>query len=535
MSSPLRIDHLRSRAAPLEMTEEQFRSLGHDLVDRIGSFLGSMPGRPVTPAEPADRVLRAALGAERTLPEKGKQADELLKNVADLLFEHSLFNGHPSFYGYITSSAAPIGMLAELLAAAVNANVGAWKLSPMATEIEAQTIRWLAQFIDYPADCGGLLLSGGNMANLTCFLAARAAKAGWDVRKKHGAAVGPPLLIYASAETHTWIQKAADLTGLGTEAIRWIAGKPRHPSSTLTNEHDSYSSPRNHCRGRRRARAVPSSPVGARPGRRARAGEVDHQRRRSGVGTRAAAHSSRSAWTKACGRLPRSCRWVTSNSSDNRPGGPQPPGCARTSGWPRLVSLLRQREGQHEAAEQERALRLSERALVGAVAVGVAVLGQLVEHGPQRRERAGIVRGHGAADRGEQQRRVHTLVAGRALPASGGMDRVRRGSAVIASASASQRAARSPPGTRLLIARRPAAQISRLCVHSSGSSSQMPASGSCQRSPIAPAAISAARQPSASSRSCPAAAANSSSASPNASSWNCSLAWFPSRRRPHPG
>jgi glutamate/tyrosine decarboxylase-like PLP-dependent enzyme len=95
-------------------------------------------------------------------------------DAIDLLFEHSLFNSHPRFYGYITSSAAPIGMLADLLAAAVNANVGAWKLSPMATEMEAQVIRWLAQFIGYPADCGGLLLSGGNMANLTCLVAARA-------------------------------------------------------------------------------------------------------------------------------------------------------------------------------------------------------------------------------------------------------------------------------------------------------------------------------------------------------------------------
>jgi aromatic-L-amino-acid decarboxylase len=211
---------VKFRTAPLEMTEEQFRSLGHDLVDRIAGFLGSLRGRPVTPAESADKV-RAALDAARTLPEQGEDADVLLKNTAGLLFEHSLFNGHPGFYGYITSSAAPIGMLAELLAAAVNANVGAWKLSPMATEIEAQTIRWLAQFIGYPADCGGLLLSGGNMANLTCFLAARAAKAGWDVRKQ-GVAGGPSLLAYASTETHTWIQKAADLTGLGTDAIRWI-------------------------------------------------------------------------------------------------------------------------------------------------------------------------------------------------------------------------------------------------------------------------------------------------------------------------
>jgi aromatic-L-amino-acid/L-tryptophan decarboxylase len=202
------------------MTEEQFRVLGHDLVDRIAGFLGSLRGRPVTPAESPDKV-RAALDAAPTLPEQSAEAGALLQHAADLLFDHSLFNGHPGFYGYITSSAAPIGMLAELLAAAVNANVGAWKLSPMATEIEAQTVRWLAQFIGYPAECGGLLLSGGNMANLTCFLAARAAKANWDVRKQ-GVAAGPRMLAYASTETHTWVQKAADLAGLGTEAIRWI-------------------------------------------------------------------------------------------------------------------------------------------------------------------------------------------------------------------------------------------------------------------------------------------------------------------------
>jgi glutamate/tyrosine decarboxylase-like PLP-dependent enzyme len=94
----------------------------------------------------------------------------------------------------------------------------------MATEMEVQVIRWLAEFIGYPSDCGGLLLSGGNMANLTCFLAARAAQAGWDVRKQ-GVAGGPRLCVYASEETHTWIQKAADLAGLGTEAIHWIDGR----------------------------------------------------------------------------------------------------------------------------------------------------------------------------------------------------------------------------------------------------------------------------------------------------------------------
>ena len=118
------------------------------------------------------------------MPQKGTDPAQLLQHAADLLFDHSLFNGHPRFWGYMTSSAAPIGALGELLAAAVNPNVGAWLLSPMASEIEGQTVRWIAEMLGYSPECGGLFVSGGNMANLICFLAARQAKAGWDVRSK---------------------------------------------------------------------------------------------------------------------------------------------------------------------------------------------------------------------------------------------------------------------------------------------------------------------------------------------------------------
>ena len=220
MSAQLRLEQLRSRNTPLDISEEQFRSIGHELVDNIADFLASIRGRPVTPAE-SPQAVREAVGANRTLPEEGKAPGALLRDTAGLLFQHSLFNSHPRFFGYISSGAAPIGILAEFLAAAVNANVGAWKLSPAASEIEGQVIRWLASFIGYPIDCGGLLVSGGNMANITCFLAARAAQAGWDVRKQ-GVAAGPRLCVYASAATHTWLQKAVDLCGLGVDAIHWI-------------------------------------------------------------------------------------------------------------------------------------------------------------------------------------------------------------------------------------------------------------------------------------------------------------------------
>src|SRR5438552_4184131 len=216
---------MKVRKAAPEISPDTFRELGHRLVDRIAEHMARMPDGPVKPDEPAAAV-REALAAGRSLPDRGAEPEELLTNAANLLFEHSLFNGHPRFLGYITSSAAPIGVLGDFLAAAVNANCGSWTLAPMATEIEAQTVRWIAEFIGYPATRGGLLVSGGNMANFVCFLAARTAKAGWDVRKAglSGApSTAPRLIAYASSETHTWIQKAADLFGLGTDAIRWIS------------------------------------------------------------------------------------------------------------------------------------------------------------------------------------------------------------------------------------------------------------------------------------------------------------------------
>jgi len=212
-------ENLRNRTAPLAMSSEEFRTLGTQLVNRIADFLESLPSRPVTPAEsPAD--VRQALAASSSLPQSGADPGQLIHKAADLLFDHSLFNSHPRFWGYVTSSAAPIGALGDLLAAAVNPNVGAWLLSPMASEIEAQTIRWIAEMLSYPVDCGGLFVSGGNMANFVCFLAARQAKAQSDVRTK--GVDGTRLRVYCSKETHTWIQKAADMAGMGTESIRWI-------------------------------------------------------------------------------------------------------------------------------------------------------------------------------------------------------------------------------------------------------------------------------------------------------------------------
>src|SRR6185436_1818877 len=106
-------------------------------------------------------ALRDSLDLTRGLPEQGMDPSVLLARTAEWLFDHSLFNAHPRFFGYITAPPAPIGILGDFLASALNANVGSWRLSPAATELEVQTIRWIAQLIDYPSECGGLLVSGG--------------------------------------------------------------------------------------------------------------------------------------------------------------------------------------------------------------------------------------------------------------------------------------------------------------------------------------------------------------------------------------
>lgn len=212
----------RTRTTPLTIGPDEFRALGHAIVDRVAERMAAVPDGPVTRDYPPSAI-RAAFNLNRPLPEQGADAEDVLDGVVERLFEHSLFNAHPKFLGYITAPPAPIGVLGDFIASALNPNVGSWRLGPAATEIEATTVRWIAELIGYPEKSGGLLVSGGNMANFACFFAARAAKTPWDVRSE-GIAGGSDrrLRVYCSAETHTWIQKAADLSGIGTSAIRWI-------------------------------------------------------------------------------------------------------------------------------------------------------------------------------------------------------------------------------------------------------------------------------------------------------------------------
>lgn len=204
----------------LAMSAAEFRELGHQLIEDIAAFYDSLPERPLTTRRSASQI-RERLG-RGTLPERGTPARDLLNEAAPLLFDNSLHNGHPGFLGYISASAAPLGALADLLAAAVNPNVAKWELSPVASEIETQTVRWIAEMVGFPGDCGGIMVSGGNAANFHGFVAARRAMARHDVRREGLYGEPRKMTAYVSRETHTWIDKAADICGHGAATVRWI-------------------------------------------------------------------------------------------------------------------------------------------------------------------------------------------------------------------------------------------------------------------------------------------------------------------------
>jgi len=212
---------INDRETPLALHKEEFRKIGYQLIDAISDFTDSINKKPVTTGESPKEIQKIV--GDTSLPEQGTSAAEIVFRASDLLFNHSLLNGHPKFLGYITSSPTSIGAFADLLAATVNPNLGANILSPMATAIEKQTVKWLAEFIGVSPTYGGLLVSGGNMANFTAFLAARTAKSSTNI-KEYGLANSPDeMVMYCSKTTHTWIEKAAVLFGHGAKSIRWIA------------------------------------------------------------------------------------------------------------------------------------------------------------------------------------------------------------------------------------------------------------------------------------------------------------------------
>lgn len=202
--------------SPLELSPEEFRRLGHQLVDALADHYRALPGLPVTPRTSAADL--TALLSEPA-PDQPGDPDALLQRVLADIYTNSRHNGHPGFFGYVASPGTPTTALGDLLISALNTNVTGWRSAPAGVTIEQTVIDWIRTWTGMPPTTSGLFVSGGSMANFAGLAAARGAMFP-DVREQGLA--GRRARIYASSEVHLSIPKAAAMLGLGTDSVRFL-------------------------------------------------------------------------------------------------------------------------------------------------------------------------------------------------------------------------------------------------------------------------------------------------------------------------
>jgi aromatic-L-amino-acid/L-tryptophan decarboxylase len=205
-----------------DLPPETFRQLGYRVVDMIADYYSSLRERPVFPGRTGKEV---AESFNEPLPLVGQDPRAILEEWEQKILPNATHLGSPRYFGYVNGSGSMMAALAEALAASVNMNVGAWKPAPAATEIERQTISWLAELLAYPTSCGGLFTSGGTMANFTALLTALRDRAPYDTTRdglQGNGRMGRFLIYMADHEGHVSIVRVADILNLGRNAIRLV-------------------------------------------------------------------------------------------------------------------------------------------------------------------------------------------------------------------------------------------------------------------------------------------------------------------------
>ena len=202
----------------LDWEPKRARALADAAAALWEEYLERLPDLPVDPGLTAAEVSRAVA---LDVPATGMKDDELLDYLRKVVFDFSMYTGSPAFMAYISGSGTVPGAVADLLAAGINQNVGGWRLGPGATEIELHLIEFFAERFGLPDSAGGLLVSGGSIANFVGLKAARDIKGGLELRKAGVSAV-PGLVAYTSSEVHFATTRAADMIGIGTDAVRMV-------------------------------------------------------------------------------------------------------------------------------------------------------------------------------------------------------------------------------------------------------------------------------------------------------------------------
>ena len=194
---------------------DAFRRLAHRALDQTLDTLATVRERPVWRPVPAG--VKQAL--KSPLPRAGEGEEAAYRDYLELVAAYPLGSIHPRFWGWVIGTGTPMSVVADMLAAGLNNNCASFDES--STYVELQVLDWLKEAMGFPAGAGGILVSGGSLANLVGLNVARSAMAPFAVREQ-GLSGQPRLVLYASKETHNSVQRAVELMGFGRESLSYI-------------------------------------------------------------------------------------------------------------------------------------------------------------------------------------------------------------------------------------------------------------------------------------------------------------------------
>src|ERR1700733_2149009 len=201
---------------------DEIRARGHRMLDDMIDYAANLRGRPVWSPIPDD--VRARF--RESLPLKPSDLGEVYQEFTDCIVPYATGNVHPGFMGWVHGGGTAVGMLAEMLAAGLNANLGGRDHIPV--EVERQIVEWTRAMFGFPGEASGIFVTGTSMANLMAVLVARTAAPG-QLGRQHGIGNdGALLTAYTSTATHGCVAKAMDLAGFGSNALRCIKADRLH-------------------------------------------------------------------------------------------------------------------------------------------------------------------------------------------------------------------------------------------------------------------------------------------------------------------
>lgn len=194
---------------------EDFRRAGHAAVDWIAEYLTNVRRYPVLsrnrPGELVDALPASA-------PEEGQSFEAIFQDFEKLILPAVTHWNHPGFMAYFACTGSTPAILAEMLAAALNANGILWKTSPAVTELEQVTLGWLRQWLGLPEEFFGIIYDTASVSSLHAIAAARA-MADAEART---AGARPDMVLYTSEQAHSSIEKGAMALGVGQRNVRKI-------------------------------------------------------------------------------------------------------------------------------------------------------------------------------------------------------------------------------------------------------------------------------------------------------------------------